>query len=229
MLLERLGINAVSNPGAIYFGGKYTLVARVEGNDRKSFFTVAESESPIDGFRFRDYPIVMPETDTPDTNVYDMRLVQHEDGWIYGLFCAERQDPKASPGDLSAAIAQCGIARTRDLTAWERLPDLVTRSQQQRNVVLHPEFVGGRYAFHTRPQDGFINAGSGSGIGFGLADDMGRAAGLRVTTGGCLSTTLRTILAAMSPAQQSTNWLITVSKRLLIRSVPVLVWSNAWH
>ena len=175
MLLERLGINAVSNPGAIYFGGKYTLVARVEGNDRKSFFAVAESESPIDGFRFRDYPIVMPETDTPDTNVYDMRLVQHEDGWIYGLFCAERQDPKASPGDLSAAVAQCGIARTRDLTIWERLPDLVTRSQQQRNVVLHPEFVGGRYAFYTRPQDGFINAGSGSGIGFGLADDMERA------------------------------------------------------
>ena len=175
LLLERLGINAVFNPGAIYFGGKYVLVARVEGADRKSFFAVAESESPVDGFRFRDYPIVMPETDIPDTNVYDMRLVQHEDGWLYGLFCTERKDPTASAGDLSSAIAQCGMARTRDLTTWERLRDLETRSPQQRNVVLHPEFVDGQYAFYTRPQDGFIDAGSGSGIGFGLADDIEHA------------------------------------------------------
>jgi 4-O-beta-D-mannosyl-D-glucose phosphorylase len=148
---------------------------RVEGSDRKSFFAVAESPNGVDNFRFWDYPVLMPETEDPDTNVYDMRLVRHEDGWIYGLFCTERKDPQAPPGDLSSAVAQGGIARTRDLVAWERLPDLKTRSPQQRNVVLHPEFVGGRYAFYTRPQDDFIEAGSGGGIGWGLADSMERA------------------------------------------------------
>ena len=174
-LLERMGINAVFNPGAILLGGKLCLVARVEGVDRKSFFAVAESASGVDGFRFRDYPIVLPETDDPDVNVYDMRLTAHEDGWIYGLFCSERPDANARRGDLSAAVARCGIARTRDLDTWERLPDLVTRSPQQRNVVLHPELVGGRYAFYTRPQDGFIDAGSGGGIGWGLAESIDRA------------------------------------------------------
>ncbi|MCA0293893.1 MAG: glycosidase [Actinobacteria bacterium] len=168
--LERLGINAVLNPGAIEVDGKILLVCRVEGNDRKSFFAVAESGNGIDGFRFWDTPVVMPETDVPDTNTYDMRLVRHEDGWIYGLFCTERKDTD-SPS-LSAAIAQAGLARTRDLKTWERLPDLVTSSPQQRNVVLHPEFVDGQYAFYTRPQDDFITAGSGGGIGWGLADTM---------------------------------------------------------
>ncbi len=168
--LERLGVNAVLNPGAIELDGKVLLVCRVEGYDRKSFFAVAESANGIDGFRFWDEPIVMPQTDEPDTNVYDMRLVHHEDGWIYGLFCTERKD-HASP-DLSAAIAQAGLARTRDLRTWERLPDLVTSSPQQRNVVLHPELVDGQYAFYTRPQDDFITAGSGGGIGWGLAPTM---------------------------------------------------------
>jgi 4-O-beta-D-mannosyl-D-glucose phosphorylase len=175
LLLERLGINAVFNPGAIFLNGTYVLVARVEGVDRKSFFAVAESTTGVDGFRFRDLPIAMPETDDPDVNVYDMRLVRHQDGWIYGLFCTERMDPAARRGDLSSAVAQCGIARTRDLESWERLPDLATHSPQQRNVVLHPEFVGGKYAFYTRPQDGFIEAGSGGGIGWGLADSIERA------------------------------------------------------
>ncbi len=174
-LIERFGINAVMNAGAIKFNNKYCLIARVEGIDRKSFFAVAESENGIDNFRFWDYPVVMPETDEPDTNTYDMRLVQHEDGWIYGLFCTERRDPAAAPGDQSAAVAQCAISRTKDLVQWERLPDLQTPSPQQRNVVLHPEFVGGKYAFYTRPQDGFIDAGKGGGIGFGLADDIERA------------------------------------------------------
>ncbi len=174
-LMERFGINAVLNSAAIKLNGKYLLVARVEGIDRKSFFAVAESENGIDNFKFRDYPVVMPETGNPDTNVYDMRLTQHEDGWIYGLFCTERQDPAARPGDESAAIAQCGIARTKDLDTWERLADLKTRSAQQRNVVLHPEFVQGKYAFYTRPQDSFIEAGKGGGIGFGLAADMQHA------------------------------------------------------
>lgn len=155
--------------------GKFYLVARVEGVDRKSFFAVAESDNGIDGFRFWDHPIVMPETDVPDTNVYDMRLVQHEDGWIYGLFCTERKDPDAPRGDLSSAIAQCGIARTKDLVTWERLDDLKTGSPQQRNDVLHPEFVDGKYAFYTRPQDGFIDAGSGGGIGWGLSDSIEHA------------------------------------------------------
>ncbi|HEY9256877.1 glycosidase [Chitinophaga sp.] len=171
-LMERFGINGVFNAGAIKLNGKYLLIARVEGMDRKSFFAVAESDNGIDHFRFHTHPVVMPETSDPDTNVYDMRVVQHEDGWIYGLFCTERRDPAASPGDQSAAIAQCGLARTRDLTDWERLPDLVTPSPQQRNVVLHPEFINGKYAFYTRPQDGFINTGNGGGIGFGLADCM---------------------------------------------------------
>ena len=168
-LMERFGINAVFNSGAIKLGDKYLLVARVEGLDRKSFFAVAESDNGVDNFRFWDHPVVMPETEEPDTNVYDMRLVQHEDGWIYGLFCTERRDPSAPEGDQSAAVAQCGIARTRDLVQWERLPDLKTPSPQQRNVVLHPEFVQGKYAFYTRPQDSFIEAGKGGGIGFGLS------------------------------------------------------------
>lgn len=171
---ERVGINAVMNSGAIKINGKYYLVARVEGNDRKSFFAIAESDSPVEGFRFWDYPVLIPETGTPDTNMYDMRLTSHEDGWIYGVFCAERKDPEAAPGDLSSAVAIAGIARTKDLKTWERLPDLITRSQQ-RNVVLHPEFVSGKYAFYTRPQDGFINAGNGGGIGWALVDDITHA------------------------------------------------------
>ena len=174
-LMERMGINATFNVGAIEINGKIYLMVRVEGVDRKSFFAVAESESPVDGFRFWDYPVVMPETDDPDTNVYDMRLTKHEDGWIYGIFCTERKDPNAPPGDLSSAIAQAGIARTRDLIAWERLPDLKTTSPQQRNVVLHPEFVDGKYAFYTRPQDSFIEAGRGGGIGWGVCDDITHA------------------------------------------------------
>lgn len=171
-LLERLGVNAVFNAGAIEWQGKICLVARVEGADRKSFFAVAESDTGVDGFRFWDRPLTMPETDDPDTNVYDMRVTLHEDGWIYGVFCAERRDPSAAPGDTSAALAQAGIARTKDLVRWERLPDLRSASPQQRNVVLHPEFVHGRYALYTRPQDGFIEAGKGGGIGFALCDSM---------------------------------------------------------
>jgi 4-O-beta-D-mannosyl-D-glucose phosphorylase len=174
-LMERFGINAAFNAGAIKLNNKYLLVARVEGIDRKSFFAVAESDNGIDQFRFWEYPVTMPQTNDPDTNVYDMRLVQHEDGWIYGLFCTERKDPDARPGDESAAIAQCGIARTKDLKHWERLPDLQTKSAQQRNVVLHPEFVNGKYAFYTRPQDNFIEAGKGGGIGFGLSDSIEKA------------------------------------------------------
>lgn len=174
-LMERFGINAVFNAGAILFKGKYIMVARVEGADRKSFFAVAESDNGIDNFRFHEKPILMPSTAEPDTNIYDMRLVQHEDGWIYGLFCTERRDPTAKPSDQSAAIAQCGIARTKDLVQWERLPDLKTPSPQQRNVVLHPEYVQGKYAFYTRPQDGFIDAGNGGGIGFGLCASIENA------------------------------------------------------
>lgn len=173
-LMERFGINAVFNAGAIKLSNKYLLAARVEGYDRKSFFAIAESPNGIDNFRFWDRPITMPETDDPDINVYDMRLTQHEDGWIYGVFCTERKDPKARPGDLSSAVASAGIARTHDLTTWERLPDLVSPSQQ-RNVVLHPEFVNGRYALYTRPQDSFIDAGSGEGIGWALVDDITKA------------------------------------------------------
>lgn len=174
-LMERFGINAVFNAGAIKWKGKYIVIARVEALDRKSFFAVAESDNGIDGFRFWDYPIRMPETEVPDTNIYDMRVVQHEDGWIYGIFCTERRDSRAAEADQSAAIAQCGIARTKDLVNWERLPDLKTPSPQQRNVVLHPEWVNGQYAFYTRPQDGFINAGSGGGIGFGLSKNIEQA------------------------------------------------------
>ncbi|WP_337098317.1 glycoside hydrolase family 130 protein [Paenibacillus sp. YIM B09110] len=173
--MERIGVNCVFNPGAISLNGKFYLVARVEGNDRKSFFAIAESDNGVDGFRFWDHPILLPETSDPDVNVYDMRLVQHEDGWIYGLFCTERKDPSAPRGDLSSAVAQCGIARTKDLKTWERLADLKTASNQQRNVVLHPEFVDGKYAFYTRPQDGFIDTGSGGGIGWGLSDTIENA------------------------------------------------------
>jgi 4-O-beta-D-mannosyl-D-glucose phosphorylase len=174
-LMERFGINATFNAGALFFENKFIMVARVEGNDRKSFFAIAESDNGIDNFRFWESPIVIPETPEPDTNVYDMRLVLHEDGWIYGLFCTERKDLNGAPGDLSAAIAQCGIVRTKDLRSWQRLPDLRTASAQQRNVVLHPEFVDGKYAFYTRPQDSFIDAGKGGGIGFGLCDDIENA------------------------------------------------------
>ncbi|MEK4854328.1 glycosidase [Paenibacillus sp. FSL H7-0756] len=178
---ERIGVNGVFNPGAIELNSKFYIVARVEGNDRKSFFAVAESSSGVDGFRFWDHPVVLPETADPDINVYDMRLVQHEDGWIYGLFCTERKDPDAVPGDLSSAVAQCGITRTKDLKTWERLADLKTGSAQQRNVVLHPEFVDGKYAFYTRPQDGFIDAGSGGGIGWGLSEQIENAVITRET------------------------------------------------
>lgn len=174
-LMERIGINATLNAGAIKWQGKYLLAVRVEGNDRKSFFAIAESPNGVDNFRFWDRPITMPETDEPDTNVYDMRLVAHEDGWVYGLFCTERRDPAASDADQSAALAKCGIARTKDLVTWERLPDLTTGSAQQRNVVLHPEFVDGKYALYTRPQDGFIDAGKGGGIGFGLSESIEHA------------------------------------------------------
>lgn len=174
-LMERFGINAVFNSGAIKFKDRYLLVARVEGNDRKSFFAVAESDNGIDNFRFHSHPVILPGTEIPETNVYDMRLTAHEDGWIYGLFCTERKDPNAAQGDLSAAIAKCGIARTKDFVQWERLRDLQTPSPQQRNVVLHPEFVNGKYAFYTRPQDGFIDAGNGGGIGFGLSASIENA------------------------------------------------------
>jgi 4-O-beta-D-mannosyl-D-glucose phosphorylase len=174
-LIERLGINAVFNPGAIEHEGKILLMCRVEGADRKSFFAVAESSSPVDGFRFWEEPVVLPETDHPDVNVYDMRLTKHEDGAIYGLFCSERKDPAAAKGDTSSAVAQCGIVRTKDFKTWERLPDFSSRSPQQRNVVLHPEFVKGKYAFYTRPQDDFISAGSGGGIGWALADSIDEA------------------------------------------------------
>ncbi|HNG61984.1 MAG TPA: glycosidase, partial [Cellvibrionaceae bacterium] len=169
--LERLGINATFNSGALFWQGQYTLVVRVEGNDRKSFFAVAQSPNGVDNFRFWDFPIDLPQTEAPDVNVYDMRLTQHEDGYIYGLFCTERKDP-AQPGDSSAATAQCGIVRTKDLVRWERLPDLVTYSGQQRNVVLHPEFINGQYGLYTRPQDGFIAVGAGGGIGWGLTPSM---------------------------------------------------------
>ena len=168
---ERLGVNAVFNSGAIYLNGKYYLVARIEGNDRKSFFGVAESDSPVDGFRFIGKPILFEDTCPEETNVYDMRLTKHEDGWIYGVFCSESKDPDNA--DLSTAVAAAGIVRTKDLVNWERLPNLKTlNSPQQRNVVIHPEFVDGKYAFYTRPMDDFIETGSGGGIGFGLCDDI---------------------------------------------------------
>lgn len=171
--MERIGCNAALNSGAIKLGDKYVIVVRVEGSDRKSYFAVAESPNGVDNFRFWDRPITMPDTEQPATNIYDMRLTRHEDGWIYGIFCAERHDD-SMPGDLSAATASAGIARTKDLINWERLPDLKSKSQQ-RNVVLHPEFVDGKYALYTRPQDGFIDTGSGGGIGWGLVDDITNA------------------------------------------------------
>lgn len=171
--LERIGINATFNAGAMKWNDRYILCVRVEGNDRKSFFAIAESPNGVDNFKFWDKPCVIPQIkNNPDTNVYDMRLVEHEDGWIYGIFCTERKDPKAPKGDTSAAVANAGIVRTKDLIHWERLPDLVSKSGQQRNVVLHPEFVEGKYALYTRPQDGFIDIGSGGGIGFGFVDSM---------------------------------------------------------
>ncbi len=173
-MMQRLGINATLNSGAIKMGNKYCLLVRVEGMDRKSFFAVAESDRPTEGFRFRDEPVLLPDTEKGETNVYDMRLTRHEDGWIYGVFCSESKDPE-NP-ELSAAVAAAGIVRTKDLETWERLPNLVTlRSPQQRNVVLHPEFVDGKYAFYTRPMDDFIETGSGGGIGFGLCDDITHA------------------------------------------------------
>lgn len=171
-LQERIGINAAFNAGAIKWNGKYLLAVRVEGIDRKSFFAIAESPNGIDNFRFWEKPCVIPQTEEPDTNVYDMRLVNHEDGWIYGIFCTERKDPKAPKGDTSSAVANAGIVRSKDLVNWERLPDLISNTGQQRNVVLHPEFVNGKYALYTRPQDGFIDVGSGGGVGLGYVDDM---------------------------------------------------------
>ena len=173
-LMERIGVNATMNSGAIKWNGKYLIIVRVEGNDRKSFFAIAESPNGIDNFRFWEYPIHLPDTDPSETNVYDRRLTTHEDGWIYGIFCSESLDPNAAPGDLSSAIAKAGIVRTKDLKSWERLPNLISQSQQ-RNVVLHPEFVNGKYALYTRPQDNFIDAGNGGGIGWALIDDITHA------------------------------------------------------
>ena len=173
-LMERFGINAVFNAGAIKFNGKYLVMARVEGHDRKSFFAIAESPNGIDNFRFWEYPVQLPDLYPEETNVYDMRLTKHEDGWIYGIFCSESKDPDAPAGDLTSAIAAAGIIRSRDLKNWERLPNFVSQSQQ-RNVVLHPEFVDGKYALYTRPQDGFIDAGSGGGISWALIDDITHA------------------------------------------------------
>ena len=173
-MMERIGFNATMNSGAMKWNDKYLLVVRVEGNDRKSFFAIAESPNGIDNFRFWDEPVTIPETEDPDINVYDMRLTQHEDGWIYGIFCSERRDLNAPVGDLSSAVASAGIVRTKDLKNWERLSDLKSKSQQ-RNVALHPEFVNGKYALYTRPQDGFIDAGKGSGIGWALIDDITNA------------------------------------------------------
>ncbi len=172
LFLERIRVNAILNAGAIYLNGKYILVARVEGNDRKSYFAIAESDNGVDGFKFRDKPIVLPKVEEIDTNVYDMRLTQHEDGWIYGLFCSERKD--STVDDTSSAVAKCGIVRTKDLETWERMPDLKSPNQQ-RNVTLHPEFVDGRYLLYTRPSDGFIEVGSGGGIGVALVDSMENA------------------------------------------------------
>ena len=173
--MERIGFNATFNAGALKWKGKYLLAVRVEGNDRKSFFAIAESPNGVDNFRFWDRPITLPQTDKPDTNVYDMRLTQHDDGYIYGVFCTERKDPSAPNGDTSSAVAAAGIARTKDLINWERLPDLISTTGQQRNVVLFPHLVDGKYAFYTRPQDGFIDTGKGGGIGFGLSQSITKA------------------------------------------------------
>jgi len=171
-LQERIGMNAAFNAGAMKWKEKYLLAVRVEGIDRKSFFAIAESPNGVDNFKFWDKPCVIPQTAEPDTNVYDMRLINHEDGWVYGIFCTERKDPKAPKGDTSSAVANAGIVRSKDLVNWERLPDLISNTGQQRNVVLHPEFVNGKYALYTRPQDGFIDVGAGGGIGLGYVDDM---------------------------------------------------------
>jgi len=173
--MERIGFNAAFNAGAMKWNGKYLLAVRVEGNDRKSFFAIAESPNGIDNFRFWERPITLPQTSEPDTNVYDMRLTKHDDGYIYGVFCTERKDPNAPAGDTSSAVAAAGIARTKDLITWERLPALVSTAGQQRNVVLFPHLINGKYAFYTRPQDGFIDTGKGGGIGFGFADDITKA------------------------------------------------------
>jgi 4-O-beta-D-mannosyl-D-glucose phosphorylase len=170
--MERLGMNAAFNAGALYHNNKYYLAVRLEGLDRKSFFAIAESDNGIDGFRFLDKPLTWEDIDKEETNTYDMRLVKHEDGWIYGIYCSERKDPSAPESDTSSAVAQAGLVRTKDLRSWERLPNIETPSPQQRNVVLHPEFVNGNYAFYTRPQDGFISTGSGGGIAFGLCEDI---------------------------------------------------------
>ncbi|MCE4564614.1 glycosidase [Maribellus sp. CM-23] len=174
-LMQRIGVNATLNSGAIYLDGKYLLMVRTEGWDRKSYFAVAESPNGTDNFRFWERPVTLPETEDPDTNVYDMRLTQHEDGWIYGVFCSERKDKSAPQGDTSMATASGGIARTKDLVNWERLPDFISHHGQQRNLVLHPEFVNGKYAFYTRPQDGFIEVGGGGGIGWALVEDITKA------------------------------------------------------
>lgn len=171
-MMERIGVNAVFNSGAIKWQGKYVLVVRIEGYDRKSYFAIAESDNGIDNFKFWDNPITIPQTSDPDINVYDMRLTLHEDGWVYGIFCTERKDPNAPSGDTSMAIANAGIVRTKDLKTWERLPDLISNAGQQRNVVLHPEFIDGKYVLYTRPQDGFIDVGGGGGIGLGFVDTM---------------------------------------------------------
>jgi len=170
--LERLGANATLNPGAIYFEGKYYLVVRFEGDDRKSIFALAVSDNGVDNFRFIDAPLTWEDIDKNETNMYDMRLVQHEDGWIYGIYCSESKDPDVPAHDTSTALAQAGLVRTKDLKSWERLPNVKTNSPQQRNVVLHPEFIDGKYAFYTRPQDGFISTGTGGGIAYGLCDDI---------------------------------------------------------
>ncbi|MES2822546.1 MAG: 4-O-beta-d-mannosyl-d-glucose phosphorylase Mgp130 [Pseudomonadota bacterium] len=208
-LMERQGINATFNSGALYWQGKYILAVRVEGVDRKSFFAIAESANGIDNFRFWDYPITLPETERPDTNVYDMRLTAHADGYIYGLFCTERKD-LTRPEDTSAAEAQCGIARSKDLITWQRLPDLITYSGQQRNVVLHPEFIDGKYGLFTRPQDGFISVGGGGGIGWGLVDDMTRAeVKTEVIVDGKIYHTIKEVKNGQGPAPIKTaaGWL----------------------
>ncbi len=170
--LERIGVNAAFNAGAIKWNGKYVLAVRTEGWDRKSYFAFAESDNGVDNFKFWDTPLLVPQTDDPDVNAYDMRLTLHEDGYVYGIFCTERKDPNSPDGDTSAAIANAGIIRSRDMHTWERLPDLISKSQQQRNVTIHPEFINGKYAIYTRPQDGFIETGSGGGIGLGFVTDM---------------------------------------------------------
>lgn len=209
-MMERQGINAAFNAGAIEWNGKILVACRVEGYDRKSFFAIAESANGIDGFRFWDYPIDLPETDHPGTNVYDMRLTRHADGWIYGLFCVERKDPAAPSYDTSSAEAQCGIVRTKDLKKWERLPDLKSQSSQQRNVVLHPEFINGKYALYTRPQDSFIEAGKGGGIGWALCDSMENAViGDETVIDGRVYHTIKEVKNGQGPAPIKTErgWL----------------------